>query len=177
MNEDKNIEMSDGDLTKLAKMINEIGSKNVSVIKVGNDKIPDSEMVERYKKSNKQLRKKIEKNISQIVTLQTEIRELQVDAYAGTDEVKEAINKGLKKQKKELKEQLERLTKSNRTYQAEIQELKSKNMSLQASEASLKTNVKTLEKEKEELVNKVAELEKEIQVRIDAENRFDIMDL
>ncbi len=101
--------LNNGQLAKIAKMVTDMQAEavkkddpNISIIQVGNDKIPDKELVERYKKSNKQLKRKIERMISKSVMQEAEIRELQSKAYLNTDEAAAAVNKKLREEHPDL---------------------------------------------------------------------------
>ena len=173
---EENINMSDEQLQKLAGMIGGM-KNNVSVIKVGNDTTSDKEMVERYRKSNQQLRRKIERNISEIVKLEAEIRELQADAYVNTDDAKGQIITELRKQKQTLKDQMDRMGEVRANQESEVRDLKTANRSLENNKSSLVKEIESLTTEKEELVAKVDELQAEVDIRIQQDDRFNNMDL
>jgi len=173
-NKSQTTDMSDNDLKKLANMVGSM--KNVTVLKIGNDKLSDTEQIERYRRSNKQLRGKVEKNISEIVKLEAEIRELQADAYLNTDEGAKAVNKKLRQQKKELKEQLERLITDKNTILDKLTELRKDHINLKTEKNNLTKEVEELKFANKNFDKEVEELRKELNVRIQEDSRFKNMD-
>jgi len=174
--EEKNLNMSDADLQKLADMVGSM-KNNVTVLKIGNDQTSDKEAVERYKRSNQQLRAKIERNISEIVKLEAEIRELQADAYVNTDDAKDQIIKELRKHKRDLKDQLDRSVDARNTTNEEVTELRTQNRMLKNAQDSQALKIAELEKANLNLQKEVEELGMEVDIRIKADNRFNNMDL
>jgi peptidoglycan hydrolase CwlO-like protein len=175
MSED-NVTLSDEQLQKLAGMIGEM-KDDVSVIRVGNDTSLEKDQLERYKKSNKQLRQKIERNISEIMKLEAEIRELQADAYINTDEGKGKINKALRDQKSSLKRQLDRSITLYNDKKDEVRDLETAQRSLKSIETNLTAEVQKLTADNKSLTDENVGLRAEIDIRIKEDNRFKNLDL
>jgi len=170
------MDMSDADLQKLANMVGNMNN-NVTVLKVGNDQTSDKEQVERYRRSNQQLRVKIERNISEIVKLEAEIRELQADAYVNTDDAKDKIIKELRKHKRGLKDQLDRAIEAQNTSNDGITAFRTENSMLKTAQETQRLKIIELENANEDSKKEIEELRAELDVRIKADNRFNNMDL
>jgi chromosome segregation ATPase len=171
--------LSEEDLKKIADMMVDqaVVPSPKAIIKIENETVPETDTIKRYKRSNKQLRTKVERQISEIAKQEAEIKELQVSAYLNTDEAKDTINKKLREEKQALKLKMEEQGLNFEKERKEIIETRSKIYELERTIGSNKKEIEGLRTEVDQLMNDNRELQAEIDARIKADGRFNIMDL
>lgn len=163
-------------LTKEEFRILQKVAQSKTVIQVGDSKKSDEELLERYKEINADLRRKVAISTQEKSKFQTEIERLKV--IAGGD------NGSTLKMMESTEREINRLKKQNAGYYTMDKE----NANLKTKVRKLGFDIDKLTKESdkkilsqvaqiEKLTSKNKKLQKEIKIRIDADTRFEILDL
>jgi hypothetical protein len=146
------------------------------VIKIGDNVPTDEDRVEEYKEINQDLRRKVAISIKEKACLQADIDRLKL--------ITENDDSGMLSLMEGMERTINRLQKEKSEYSdigPELTGLRSKVRSLESRkkilEKQLEDRIKTSDSQIEELTVKNQELQTELDIRIQEDDRFKILDL
>lgn len=173
--------MTEDDLKKIAKMVVEMNSsskaENISVIKVGGDKPTDQEMVDRYKRSNQQLRRKIERFITEKAKMELELKRLRDLTCLKSEDEKDQLLEAFRDRCEKLETQLEianneedRLRDNCRKSDQNLYEAKKQLLEISEENKTIVSECALLKEENKKLLE-------ELRIRIAEQKRVNFMDI
>ncbi len=167
---DDEVVLSDEEYKLFKKMA--VGWDKVAVIKVGIDEGSLEEQLERYRKANNDLTRKVAISTQEKAKFQTEVEKIK--AVVDKDASKTlAIMEGMERDINELRKQ----NIGYSTMDSENHDMKRKISELTMSVADSKRKIESKDKQIEELTTENEELQTEIDIRIQQNSRFHNLDL